>query len=189
MIKNIPVCYRLIVLFGLVLFLLQGSLAKAQVISVEPELTTDIVSISSFLAEDGGLEIPADFRGSIDPAGYRMISGEGEPPRFTAENGQWVPGFNLPGTNGSVRAMLWDGSYFYIGGGFSAVGDIAANGIARWDGSNWSALGEGMIGPGGNVGRVETLAWDGSNLYAGGDFDFAGGTPRDRRSRGRVLRA
>ncbi len=36
---------------------------------------------------------------------------------------------------------------------------------------NWSALGAGMNG------SVQALAWDGTGLYAGGDFTIAGGTP------------
>ena len=42
-------------------------------------------------------------------------------------------------------------------------------GIAKWNGSSWSALGSGMNGD------VYALAVSGSNLYAGGYFTTAGG--------------
>jgi hypothetical protein len=60
----------------------------------------------------------------------------------------------------------------YAGGEFTLAGSVAANHVARWDGSAWSPLGSGTNGP------VYALAVDGSgNLYAGGDFTQAGGIP------------
>src|SRR5204863_9871732 len=44
--------------------------------------------------------------------------------------------------------------------------------IAKWNGSNWSALGSGM---GGSGLFVYALALSGSDLYAGGAFKAAGG--------------
>jgi hypothetical protein len=58
----------------------------------------------------------------------------------------------------------------YIAGSFSFVGDVAANGIAKWNGTSWSSLGSGMDS------QVVSLALDSSgNLYAGGNFTTAGG--------------
>ena len=34
----------------------------------------------------------------------------------------------------------------YAGGAFTMAGGGAANGLAQWDGSSWSALGSGMNG-------------------------------------------
>jgi prepilin-type N-terminal cleavage/methylation domain-containing protein len=70
-----------------------------------------------------------------------------------------------------VRAV--SGSDVYAGGNFTTAGGSAANYIAKWDGSAWSALGSGMGGtafPG-----VNALAVSGSDLYAGGFFTTAGG--------------
>ncbi len=64
------------------------------------------------------------------------------------------------------------GSNVYAGGFFTTAGGIAANSIAKWDGSSWSALGSGM-----NYNGVCALAVSGSNVYAGGYFDIAGGSP------------
>jgi hypothetical protein len=65
----------------------------------------------------------------------------------------------------------------YVGGGFNRVIDgttahptnVAANNIAVWDGTRWSALGSGVNG------RVNALVASGNNLYIGGSFTEAGG--------------
>jgi len=73
----------------------------------------------------------------------------------------------------------------YAGGLFSeAPGAVAAFGIARWDGSAWSALGAGCQDLDNDLG-VDAMAVfddDGNGphlpaLYAGGDFNEAGGIP------------
>ena len=56
---------------------------------------------------------------------------------------------------------------------FTTAGGSAANNIAQWNGSSWSALGEGI---GGSYPSVSALAVSGSTLYAGGEFTTAGGS-------------
>jgi hypothetical protein len=94
-------------------------------------------------------------------------------PTFSDAN--WVSmGGDLPGANGQVHAAVTDGSgNLYIGGLFTAVGNVLANNIAEWNGTNWSALGSGM---GGDSPFVYALAVSGSTLYAGGSFTNAGGS-------------
>src|SRR5207249_3062900 len=46
--------------------------------------------------------------------------------------------------------------------------------IAKWNGSDWSALGSGF---GGYFPYVYSLAVSGSDLYAGGNFTIAGTSP------------
>lgn len=63
----------------------------------------------------------------------------------------------------------------YAGGNFTkTAGDVVTlNGVAKWDGSAWSALGSGVSG---GSAVVETLAFDADgNLWAGGNFTSAGG--------------
>src|ERR1051325_3976112 len=73
------------------------------------------------------------------------------------------------GANGIVYGAVVDGSgNLYIGGGFTNVGGAFANGIAKWDGSQWTALGPGLNG------EVDALAVSGNDLYVGGDFKGAG---------------
>ena len=57
----------------------------------------------------------------------------------------------------------------YAGGYFTTAGGSAANYVAKWNGSAWSALGSGMSS------TVYALAVSGSDLYAGGNFITAGG--------------
>jgi hypothetical protein len=92
-------------------------------------------------------------------------------PTFSDAN--WVSMGGLPGANGQVSAAVTDGSgNLYIGGEFTTAGGIAANHIARWNGSSWSALGSGMSG---SYPYVLALAVSGNTLYAGGEFTTAGG--------------
>lgn len=68
------------------------------------------------------------------------------------------------------------------GGRFTTAGGVPANSIARWDGSNWSALGSGMTagGSGGSVPAVFSLAvLTNGDVVAGGDFTKAGGVSAD----------
>jgi hypothetical protein len=74
----------------------------------------------------------------------------------------------------NVIALAASGNDLYAGGVFTVAGGGAANYIAKWDGSNWSALGSGMNG------TVYALAASGNDLYAGGHFTTAGGNPADR---------
>ena len=48
--------------------------------------------------------------------------------------------------NDSVYALAVSGSDLYAGGEFTTAGGSAANYIAKWNGSSWSALGSGMNG-------------------------------------------
>jgi hypothetical protein len=75
----------------------------------------------------------------------------------------------LPSTSVYVKALAVSGTNLYAGGTFTTAGGNAANSVAKWDGSHWSALGSGMNND------VLALALSGTNLYAGGDFTTAGG--------------
>ena len=83
----------------------------------------------------------------------------------------------------SALAVFDDGSgpALYAGGRFTSAGGVAANDIAKWNGTRWSALGSGIDG--GPFTNVSALAVfdDGSGpaLYTGGDFTTAGGVAAD----------
>lgn len=79
-------------------------------------------------------------------------------------------------------AVVWDdgsGPALYVGGTFTGAGCAAALGVARWDGTSWSALGSGLGG-----GGVKAMAvfddGTGPALYVGGTFTEAGGSPANR---------
>ena len=44
------------------------------------------------------------------------------------------------GANGAVLALAADGDVLYAGGAFTTIGGVAANRVARWDGSAWEAI-------------------------------------------------
>lgn len=82
------------------------------------------------------------------------------------------PGATLGLSGGTVSALAAGGGNVYAGGTFTTAGEVVANGIAKWNGSEWSALGTGM---GGNTIDVRALAVNGGDLYAGGIFTSASG--------------
>ncbi|MFM9996370.1 MAG: hypothetical protein ACKVU4_11290 [Phycisphaerales bacterium] len=70
------------------------------------------------------------------------------------------------------------GPALYVGGDFNVAGGVAAKGIARWDGSAFTALGAGL---GGSFPWTFALAdfddGTGPALYVGGTFETTGGVP------------
>jgi hypothetical protein len=68
-----------------------------------------------------------------------------------------------------VYALAVSGGTLYAGGQFTTAGGTAANYIAQWDGSSWSALG---LGADNGVGALAVL---GNSLYAAGRFVTAAG--------------
>jgi trimeric autotransporter adhesin len=70
------------------------------------------------------------------------------------------------------------GNNLYVGGNFRSAGGTAANSIARWNGTSWSALTSGVTtgtGAAERTGVVNAIAVDGQDVYVGGTFEFAGG--------------
>lgn len=79
------------------------------------------------------------------------------------------------GTNGNVFALATDkAGNLYAGGEFTTAGGTTVNYIAKWSASTWAAMGGGMTGSG-TVGVYGLYIDRVGNLYAGGNFDTAGG--------------
>lgn len=73
-----------------------------------------------------------------------------------------------------INVLLVYNGELYAGGRFTNAGNIPANNIAKWNGSEWSAVGEGL----GEYGyEVSSLTIFNGALYAGGHFNTAGGVP------------
>ena len=89
---------------------------------------------------------------------------------------------SIPGTNGTVYAMLYDNvnGYLFIGGDFTVVGGVQANRIARWNGNTWSPLGSGMNN---TVRALSFLQGSSGDIVAGGSFTIAGGINANRIAR------
>lgn len=80
------------------------------------------------------------------------------------------------GTDAEVKAVAITGTAVYAGGDFSNAGGAAANHIARWSGGGWSSLGGGLTTSfSGCWSAVHGIALDGTNVYATGHFNRAGG--------------
>lgn len=82
------------------------------------------------------------------------------------------------GTNseGVATLALAGNGDVYVGGTFTQAGGVAANGIAKWNGTVWSSLGAGLTNGSSGYGYVLALAVAGNgDVYAAGDFTRAGG--------------
>jgi hypothetical protein len=83
------------------------------------------------------------------------------------------------GSQTAVSALAVSSSgILYVGGPFTTLNGVSANGIAQWNGSSFSALGSGLTYSG-SPEAGGTLAIAGNNLYVGGLFDTAGGVSAD----------
>lgn len=102
--------------------------------------------------------------------------------RWNGRTWSGLTGSSGTGTVGAVRALgtfdLGDGLQLYAGGGLSSAGGVAANGLARWNGAEWSGLATptGENGTG-YICRALTVHDDGNGpaLFVGGSFVTAGG--------------
>jgi hypothetical protein len=70
-----------------------------------------------------------------------------------------------------VLGLALQGNALIAGGRFSESGTTPLRNIARWNGTAWSALGDGINGD------VEALTIFADTLFVGGAFDSAGATP------------
>ena len=82
----------------------------------------------------------------------------------------WVPFAN--GLDGKIYATTVFNNELIVAGSFNTAGGITVNGIAKWNGSSWSALGSGVDG---TYHNIYALAVYNGELIAGGEFTIAGG--------------
>jgi hypothetical protein len=113
---------------------------------------------------NGGTVLPqADYIAQWNGANWSSLG--------TSANGALVNGW----TGSKVNAIAVIGANVYVGGSFTDVSNHGVNipeadYIAKWDGTNWSALGSNGAGDGSLSYDVYALAVSGTNLYVGGDF-------------------
>jgi alpha-tubulin suppressor-like RCC1 family protein len=143
-------------------------------------------------AESGGsAPIPLEAAApSAEPTGVARGEASATAPRsgeavdtLTSE-AAFLPTFHGPGLDGTVSAAtVWDdgsGPALYLAGDFVTAGEHVVNGIARWDGAEWSPLaaagGTGLSGwTGASPTRALALTVHDGALYVGGNFTEAGG--------------
>jgi hypothetical protein len=91
----------------------------------------------------------------------------------------WPLGAGLSGSRDELRpaavyALAARGKDLFVGGRFISAGGVESNGIARWDGARFHALGSG-VRSGDYDGIVWALTFYRGDLYVGGQFLSAGG--------------
>lgn len=102
----------------------------------------------------------------------------------------WTPGFGYAGVADKLgnevvhAATTWDdgsGPAIFVGGRFTAAGEIAATSLAKWNGKNWLPVGGGVGTSSTATPTVHALrVWNdgaGEALFVAGDFTTAGGQP------------
>ena len=85
--------------------------------------------------------------------------------------GQWLDTFtSTDSLNGRVFSLaIGEDGDLFAGGQFTLAGGREVNHVARWDGTEWHALGSGTDG------EVFAIEIDGQSVYVGGRFSTAGG--------------
>ncbi len=80
----------------------------------------------------------------------------------------WDTTFTSNGADDQINAIAADGNgNIYFGGEFNSIQGMPANGIAKWNGTSWSALGSGINGD------IFAIAVSGNDVYVGGSFNVA----------------
>lgn len=126
--------------------------------------------INGICGTDSNLYIVGDYDETINGFGF---SNSKYVTKFSLSDSTFGPvGNNI---NGRANVIVKKNSNYYVGGGrywgmgFDTVGlNTKVRGIAKWNGSSWSALGAGVNG------IIYSIAVDGNNVYVGGQFDTAG---------------
>jgi trimeric autotransporter adhesin len=154
-------------------------IASRQFSSFGTGLNGTVFAVTVF--DDGsGLALYAG--GSFSMAGDVAVSNVA---RWDHKTGEWAP--MGAGTNSAVidLEVFDDGSgpALYAVGAFTVAGGVEANRIARWDGTEWSALGEGLNNSALTLAVGRDEAGNDSALYVGGSFTTAGGIEANRVAR------
>ena len=109
-------------------------------------------------ASSGDLIIGGDFDEANGTVGYQNLARWGQ-----GVSGPTWKGNLGGGVNGTVHAMVYFNGDLVVGGDFTDAGGVAVNNVARWDGSQWHAMGNLSS-------QVNALAVFNGDLYAGGEF-------------------
>lgn len=141
-----------------------------------PGLNNTVTDLVTF--DDGGGE-------ALYAAGAFTAAGATSVNRVAKWDGtSWTPLGTGVGATAQSLAVFDDGRgggpALYLGGAFSTAGGVSVNRVARWNGSAWSALGQGVNASMLSLEVFDDGRGDGPALYAGGSFTSASGVPASR---------
>jgi hypothetical protein len=126
----------------------------------------DVFKVAAAAVFQGELYVAGTFNQSAEYSSFRNIA------RWNGRQWNGVGAGSWSG-NDSSFAEIYDLVVYedrlYATGSFTKAAGVPARNIARWDGSQWSALGDGLDAEG------EALAVFDGDLYVGGLFFQAGG--------------
>jgi len=129
-----------------------------------PEPTPDAPADDP-LTPDSRLDVDGHTHSRLDLIGRNVTLDPHEEPIVSpqSQSGGWQNlGTGLPGLNGPVYAIAISGNDVYVGGRFTNAGGVSgANNLARWDGSQWHAVG----GTNAITGTVYAIAVSGNDVY------------------------
>jgi hypothetical protein len=90
---------------------------------------------------------------------------------YNTTNGTWSTlGLANNGLNDTVFGIVVNNNDVYVSGKFTTAGGNSANRVARWNGSSWSALGNGI-----DDDNVYAIGIVNNILYVGGNFTSVNG--------------
>jgi hypothetical protein len=99
--------------------------------------------------------------GKLYAGGYFQTIGEEPCNKIAVFDGKSWSEVGNKGLDGMVDVLVSDGKMLYAGGEFSTAGDgTTLNYIAKWDGTKWQPIGNGLGK------KVSSIAIDGSTIYA-----------------------
>jgi hypothetical protein len=167
----------------------------AEAASTPPSFASSL-PVTGLLNPDGTLNTATGASGALDLHDWKVALDPARGPVFAHGNGPagggisagggaqrpaLSTGIGLPlgyGVDGGVSAIAISGTDVYVGGSFPWTcggalcgGAQTVNNIAKWNGSTWSALGNGVDR------SVSAIAVSGGNVYVGGNFTEICGNP------------
>lgn len=87
-------------------------------------------------------------------------------------NGATLNAVGTSGANGDIYALGKYNNVLYAGGCFTTIDGITVNGIAKWNGTSWSTVGNGITIPTDNIFALKEYH---NELFAGGEFNSMNG--------------
>jgi trimeric autotransporter adhesin len=197
---QLPVFVVQVVIWACLAVLLPLTLHAAGPDGTPPQAPPDL---RQFLDANGHVDVeavrktgytgPIDLSGlntHLDPETGELVIQPGDPGTGERAEGDqyWAPGFGDPnplaGVNGSVTALVEYEGALIAGGSFYRAGGVEVSGVARWDGTEWTAVGEGldylnalvvydgalMAAAGSGVYRFDGASWNSIGSCSGGVY-------------------